>query len=136
MEEWVAPGETRAFRFSTQAKGKLGLGLQAASDALHCKVYDHEQKLLGEGCHLFLDLLKGDFLMTVAAPSTGKPMRFRPVLLGLSGSREEIPDGYLRDFFRRVRGPFSGASFPTSRASYAARPKPRSIGVQRDGGGQ
>ncbi|MBW2701555.1 MAG: hypothetical protein JRF33_12130 [Deltaproteobacteria bacterium] len=136
MEEWVAPGETRAFRFSTQAKGKLGLGLQAASDALHCKVYDHEQKLLGEGCHLFLDLLKGDFLMTVAAPSTGKPMRFRPVLLGLSGSREEIPDGYLRDFFRRVRGPFSGASFPTSRASYAARPKPRSVGVQRDGGGR
>jgi hypothetical protein len=103
-EEWIAPGEVRLFRFDTRAAGKLGLGVQVRADALDCTVYDHGHRPLGEGCQQYLSVPQGRFLLSVrlkAGPGAA-PLRFRPVLLGLSGTREEVPEDYLKDLFSRI----------------------------------
>ncbi len=103
-DDWLAPGEVRLFRFDTANRGKVGLGLQAKSELLDCAVYTDSNQLVGEGCHQYLSLDKGRYLLTVRNPPApgATPLAFRPVLLGLSGERNDIPEAYLSDFFRRV----------------------------------
>ncbi len=103
-EDWLAPGEVRLFRFDTTNKGKLGLGVQAKSELLECAVYNDGYQLVGEGCHQYLGLDKGRFLLTVRnPPSPGAvPLAFKSVLLGLSGEKNDVPEEYLREFFGRV----------------------------------
>jgi hypothetical protein len=103
-ETWVAPGEVRLFAFTAKAKGHVGLGLQAKSDVLDCAVYDGAHRLLGEGCQQFLSLAAGNHLLTVRhrRDLEGRPLAFKPVLLGLSGDSSEIPQEYLQDFFNRI----------------------------------
>lgn len=110
-EEWIAPGEVRLFRFDTAAPGKVGLGLQVRAESLDCAVYDGEHRPVGEGCQQYLSLSKGPFLLSVRQrPAVGAaPLRFRPVLLGLAGTREEVPESYLKDLFSRI-----GAQAPGS----------------------
>ncbi|MFO0593991.1 MAG: hypothetical protein U0228_01770 [Myxococcaceae bacterium] len=103
-EDWLAPGEVRLFRFDTANKGKIGLGVQAKSELLECAVYNDGYQLLGEGCHQYLSLDKGRFLLTVRNPPApgATPLAFKPVLLGLSGEKNDIPEDYLKTFFDRV----------------------------------
>lgn len=103
-EAWLAPGEVRLYRFDTANRGKVGLGLQARSELLDCAVYNDGYQLLGEGCHQYLTLEKGRFLLTVRNPPSpgAAPLAVRPVLLGLSGEKNDVPEEYLSDFFRRV----------------------------------
>jgi hypothetical protein len=104
VEDWLAPGEVRLFRFDTANKGKFGLGLQAKSELLECAVYNDGYQLIGEGCHQYLGLDKGRFLLTVRNPPApgASPLAFKPVLLGLSGEKNDVPEDYLREFFGRV----------------------------------
>jgi hypothetical protein len=103
-EEWVAPGDVRLYRFDAANHGKIGLGVQAKSELLECQVYNDGYQLLGEGCHQYLTLEKGRYLLTVRnAPRPGAAsLAFKPVLLGLTGEKNEIPETYLQDFFRRA----------------------------------
>ncbi|MBN2498519.1 MAG: hypothetical protein JXR96_28265 [Deltaproteobacteria bacterium] len=101
-QEWVIPGEARIFRFRVLAAGHIGLGLRADADLLECKVLDPNLKVLGTGCHQYRDLDKGTYLLEVRCPGGSRPMRFRPVLLGLSGTRSMVPASYLDEFFRRI----------------------------------
>jgi len=103
-EDWLAPGEVRLFRFDTSNKGKLGLGVQAKSELLECAVYNDGYQLVGEGCHQYLGLDKGRYLLTVRNPPSpgAAPLAFKPVLLGLSGEKNDVPEEYLREFFGRV----------------------------------
>lgn len=103
-ETWLAPGDVRLFRFDTANPGKLGLGIQASSELLDCAVYNDGYQLVGEGCHQYLSLDKGRYLLTVKNPAAAGavPRSFKPVLLGLKGDTHDIPDEYLQDFFRRV----------------------------------
>jgi hypothetical protein len=103
-ETWLAPGDVRLYRFDTANAGKLGLGLQAASELLDCAVYNDGYQLVGEGCHQYLSLDKGRYLLTVKNPAAAGavPRSFKPVLLGLSGDNHDVPAEYLQDFFRRV----------------------------------
>ncbi|WNG35002.1 hypothetical protein F0U61_16110 [Archangium violaceum] len=102
-ESWVAPGQTRYFRFNTDAAGNVGLGLQVPAELLQCTVLDTAQRVLGEGCQQLLALEKGTYLLAIHAPQTlGRPLPFKPVLVGLAGTRTDIPEDYLRDFFNRI----------------------------------
>jgi hypothetical protein len=103
-ERWVAPGESRFFRFATASAGQVGLGLQVKAEDLECTVFDNRQRSLGDGCQQFLSLDAGTYLLAVRAPAAGKPMRFRPVVVGLAGSKMGVPPEYLTDFFERIRG--------------------------------
>jgi hypothetical protein len=101
-ESWVTPGQTRLFRFTTTAAGRLGLGLQVPAEVLECTVLDAEQRVLGTGCQQFLALEQGTYLLSVHAPDTARPVPFKPVLVGLAGTRSEVPEEYLRDLFQRI----------------------------------
>jgi hypothetical protein len=102
QEEWLAPGSQRIFRFTTRSPGEVGLGLQVDADNLECAILDNEHRELGRGCQQLLKLDQGSYLLRVVAPDGTDPVRFRPVILGLSGSRMEVPREYLRDFFVRI----------------------------------
>jgi hypothetical protein len=101
---WLAPGESRIFRFRTKSEGEIGLGLQVEADTLRCTISDTSHNFLGDGCQQFLKVDKGSYLLKVSAPEDGRPAKFRPVILGLSGSKMGVPQEYLRDFFRRIGG--------------------------------
>jgi hypothetical protein len=101
-ESWITPAQTRFFRFAMQSPGRIGLGLQVPAELLECSVLDLEQRVLGEGCQQFLQLDKGTYLLAVHAPATARPLKFKPVLVGLAGAKAEVPEEYLRDFFQRI----------------------------------
>jgi hypothetical protein len=103
-EDWLAPGEVRLFRFDTANKGKAGLGIQAKSERLECAVYNEGHERIGEGCQQYLSLDRGRYLLSVRNPLTpgATPLAFKPVLLGLSGENNDIPEEYLQDFFSRA----------------------------------
>jgi hypothetical protein len=103
-EAWLAPGEVRLFTFDTKGKGRVGFGVQAKSEHLECAVYNDGYQGIGEGCHQYLALDKGRFLLTVRNPNRpgAAPIAVKPVLLGLSGDSSAVPPEYLRDFFGRV----------------------------------
>lgn len=103
-ETWLAPGEVRLFTFDTKGKGRVGFGMQANREDLECSVYNDGYQAVGEGCHQYLNLDKGRFLLTVRNPNRpgASPIAVKPVLLGLSGDSNEVPPEYLQDFFGRV----------------------------------
>ncbi len=103
-EEWLAPGGARLFRFETKGKGKVGLGIQSTSEALDCLITNDAYQPIGDGCQQYLTLDKGAYLLLVrnAARPGAVPIAFKPVLLGLSGDKNEIPEDFLKHFFRRA----------------------------------
>jgi hypothetical protein len=102
-ESWVAPGQTRFFRFTTAAQGNVGLGLQVPAEVLSCTVLDAGHRVLGEGCQQFLTLAQGSYLLAIHAPADAeRPVPFKPVLVGLAGTRSVVPEEYLRDLFQRI----------------------------------
>jgi len=101
-ESWITPSQTRFFRFATESPGRIGLGLQVPAELLECSVLDQAQRVLGEGCQQFLQLDKGTYLLAVHAPATARPLKFKPVLVGLAGAKADVPEEYLRDFFQRI----------------------------------
>jgi len=103
-EQWIAPGAARYYSFSTASAGAVGLGLQVDADHLECSVLDVNHRPLGQGCQQYLQLPAGSYLLAVRAPPDLPPQRFRPVLLGLKGSKMEVPEEYVRDFFQRLGG--------------------------------
>ena len=103
-EDWLAPGEVRLFRFDTTNNGKAGLGIQAKSELLECTVYNEAHERIGDGCQQYLSLDKGRYLLSVRNPHSwdAVPLAFKPVLLGLSGENNDIPEAYLQEFFSRA----------------------------------
>ncbi|MDY7233217.1 hypothetical protein [Hyalangium rubrum] len=101
-ESWIAPTQTRFFRFATQSPGRIGLGLQVPAELLECTVLDAAQRALGQGCQQFLQLDKGSYLLAIHAPANARPLKFKPVLVGLAGAKADVPEEYLRDFFQRI----------------------------------
>jgi hypothetical protein len=101
-ERWVEPGGSRLFRFQLASRGRVGVGLQASADVLTCAVLDANQRVVASGCQAMAELDAGSYLLSVKAPPTAPAMRFRPVLLGLSGADRSVPEEYLRDLFQRI----------------------------------
>src|SRR5262249_34668339 len=103
-EAWMDGGKRRFFRFSTTSQKRIGLGVQVAAERLECRLFDHRYREIGEGCQQFPLLETGNFFLAVRALEGSGPMRFRPVLVGLSAARDNVPEEYLRDFFQRIGG--------------------------------
>jgi hypothetical protein len=101
-EQLLGPGEARLLRFTTLSEGEVGLGLQAAADALFCSVLGEDQQVLGTGCQQLLHLKEGRYLLQIRSPEGAPPLRVRPVLLGLSGSVRGVPEDVLRELLSRV----------------------------------
>jgi anti-anti-sigma regulatory factor len=109
-ETLVQPGEARVFRVDLAADGELGIGLQSAAEVLDCALLNARHELVAEGCQQFGRYRKGTYWLRVEAPADVAPMRFRPVVFGLKGADIDVPDEWLRDFFRRVPPPATSSS--------------------------
>jgi hypothetical protein len=114
QEALVQPGESRVFRFELAADGELGIGLQTDAEVLDCALLDASHAIVADGCQQFGRFDKGTYWLRVEAPVDVAPHRFRPVVFGLKGADIDVPDEWLRDFFRRVPSPSSSTSSPSS----------------------
>jgi hypothetical protein len=103
-EKLLAPGQAQLFRFTLASAGRVGIGLQQPAETLACAVKDAAQRTLGDGCQQFLKLEAGSYLLEVRAPPGVRATRFKPVVVGLSGAKMEVPIEYLRTFFQRIGG--------------------------------
>jgi hypothetical protein len=103
-ERWLSPGQAQLFRFTLASAGRVGIGLQEPGETLACAVRDASQAQVADGCQQFLKLEAGSYLLEVHAPPGVPATRFRPVVVGLSGAKMEVPEDYLRDFFQRIGG--------------------------------
>lgn len=101
-ERWIDAGQARLFQFTLASAGRVGIGLQQPAETLACSVRDTSQALLADGCQQFLKLDAGAYLLEVRAPAGTRPTRFKPVVVGLSGAKMDVPEEYLKDFFQRV----------------------------------
>jgi hypothetical protein len=112
-ETLVQPGEARLFRVDLAADGELGVGLQTDGEVLDCALLSTTrgyQAILAEGCQQFGRHPRGTYWLRVALPVDASPRRFKPVVFGLQGADIDVPDEWLRDFFRRVPPPQADAS--------------------------
>ena len=68
------------------------------------------QEVVADGCQIFGVFEKGTYFLRVEAPPDTPPRRFAPVVFGLKGADVDVPDDYLREFFKRVPRPTAEAS--------------------------
>jgi hypothetical protein len=92
----IGPSEIQAFRFRVRAAGKVGIGLQAETDALSATLFSAGLRPLKRGRLLFADLEEGTYYLAVHGDS--ETVRYRPILLGLDGSLREVPEDTIRRY--------------------------------------
>lgn len=95
---FIAPGEIQAFRFNLPQDNKIGVGLKTESDSLRAALFDDKFNLIKEGALIITTLKAGSYLLVVMAGE--EPVQYSPLLLGLEGSRMEIPE----DVVKRYKG--------------------------------
>ena len=98
----IRPGETQVFRFHVAAKGKVGVGVRTESDQLGAKLFDHKFDMLAESPLMLQELEPGDYLLTVETSDlTSPPIQYSPVVFGLKGSEQGIPEDVIRRYLTR-----------------------------------
>lgn len=95
-ELFITEGESHIYTFLVKSNGKIGLGVETDKDYLNVKLYNSEFDEVNEGSLLFNDLEKGRYFVIVS--SSDKTVRYRPVVYGLSGSRQEIPVDVIKKY--------------------------------------
>ena len=104
----IGPSEVQAFRFYVRTAGrnavKIGIGLQAQTDSLSATLYSDEFQPLGSGALIFAELEQGTYYLVVHGEpgGHGEPVQYRPVLLGLDGSLQEVPEDTIRRYVEEV----------------------------------
>ena len=96
----LAPGDARAFRFTLDHSGAVGVGVWADSDTVECELLDEQGRRLGSGVVQMHDLEAGDYWIVVRLNRAGTAVRARPAVVGVdqppSGPPEEDIRRYLR----------------------------------------
>lgn len=104
-EVLVEPGEARVFEVTLDGDGELGVGIKVDAEVLDCALLNAAREVVADGCQIFGRFTKGSYFLRVTAPPDTAPRRFAPVVFGLKGADVDVPEDYLRDFFRRVPRP-------------------------------
>lgn len=95
-ELFITQGESHIYTFTVLNKGKIGVGVENNMDYLDVTLFDKEFKELDSGSILFNNLNKGRYYMIVSSPD--KTVRYRPVVHGLPGSRQDIPADIIKKY--------------------------------------
>jgi hypothetical protein len=103
-ERVAAPGFSQVFSFKVAQRSKVGLGLQSSSEFFSCNLSTENGTFVQAGCHQYLTLEPGIYLFTVQNPSSvGAMVRsYKPVVFGLKDNSNQIPEDYLKTFFRTL----------------------------------
>jgi len=94
---FIANGETQAFQFQVREKAKVGLGLKSSSDHLMATLMTSGGEILAVGSLIIEVLEPGSYLFVVQ--NSHEPVLFLPMMLGLDGSKINIPDDEMRQYF-------------------------------------
>jgi len=96
----IGPSEVQAFRFHIRTAGKIGIGLQAETDSLSATLFSDEFLPLGSGALIFVELGQGTYYLVVHGDA--RTVQYRPVLLGLGGSLQGIPEDTIRRYIEEA----------------------------------
>lgn len=92
----IGNGEYQAWSFTIEDKTKIGLGLKTDSDRVNAELFDSDFKSLATGPYLFRELEPGRYHLIVKGE--GPPVRYQPLLYGLGGPRDAIPQDVMAKF--------------------------------------
>jgi hypothetical protein len=92
----IGPKEVQTYRFTVKMSGKVGIGVGVDSDLLTSRVYNRDLEVLGRGTLVFEDLQEGEYFLVVEGGQ--RPVQYRPIVLGLEGSLQAIPDDVIRRY--------------------------------------
>lgn len=101
----IRPSEIQVFTFRVTAKRKVGVGIRTESDQLDATLFDSQFKRLASSPVMIQELEPGDYLLTVeTTPQAAAPVQYTPVVLGHTGSRQEIPEEVIGGYLTQTTG--------------------------------
>jgi len=83
----LAPGQSRAFRFTLTNTRTIGVGVRASVDIATCRLLNEDGSEIGRGLVHMHELKAGNYVLVVDAPSDGPAIDIEPALVG-----SELPD--------------------------------------------
>jgi uncharacterized protein len=83
----LAPGQSRAFRFTLTDTRTIGVGVRASVDIATCRLLNEDGSEIGRGLVHMHELKAGNYVLVVDAPSDGPAIDIEPALVG-----SELPD--------------------------------------------
>ncbi len=96
-------GVPKSFAFDVAKAAAIGLGLDAQSEQIRCRLFSADGKLFREGCHQYQLLATGKYFWIVESQTSqgSPPLRVTPVAYGLRTPDPQVPAEYLNDFLKR-----------------------------------
>lgn len=92
----LGPGERHLWPVVVSAPGRAGLGVEAPAEGLTLRLFRPDFTPLASGPVFWRNLTPGTYWLIVEG--IDRPLRYRPVLLGLEGSRLGVPDDIRSTF--------------------------------------
>jgi hypothetical protein len=96
-------GFPMSFTFEIGKSAVVGLGVDAPSEQVRCRLFSADRQVFREGCHQYQTLAPGKYFWILETQGTPppKPLRVTPVAYGLRPPDPKVPAVYLDDFLKR-----------------------------------
>ena len=98
----LAPGQSRAFRFTLTDTRTIGVGVRASVDIATCRLLNEDGSEIGRGLVHMHELKAGNYVLVVDAPSDGPAIDIEPVLVGSELPSRGPPDSVKADYLALV----------------------------------
>jgi len=95
----IQPGQMHAYSFTVATATTVGCGVKTESDQLKGSLFDSASQLIATGGLVYKKLEPGQYVFVVEGGA--QPVQYRPVLLGASGSRQDVPDDTLKQYMEQ-----------------------------------
>jgi len=97
-EALLGAGQVRLYGFHVARTGAVGVGVRADSDVVSATLLSPTGARLGDGLVLMPELVAGDYLLSVRAPSDAVPIRIRPAVAGIEPPGSGPPPEVIRTY--------------------------------------
>ena len=98
----LAPGQSRAFRFTLTDTRTIGVGVRASVDVATCRLLSEDGSEIGRGLVHMHELKAGNYVLVVDAPSDGPAIDIEPALVGSELPSRGPPDSVKADYLALV----------------------------------
>ncbi len=98
----LAPGQSRAFRFTLTDTRTIGVGVRASVDVATCRLLREDGSEIGRGLVHMHELKAGNYVLVVDAPSDGPAIDIEPALVGSELPSRGPPDSVKADYLALV----------------------------------
>ena len=98
----LAPGQSRAFRFTLTDTRTIGVGVRASVDIATCRLLKEDGTEIGRGLVHMHELKAGNYVLVVDAPVDGPAIDIEPALVGSELPSRGPPDSVKADYLALV----------------------------------